>query len=230
MASSISTVPALLACCHVTHPLPLLSPNRHTHQQAPTRPHLFPCPPQSPTNSYQPKRQIPERIDFVYSTLRPLSCKLQLARTPAGHSYSDHLAVCAQLAWPSKAGAPHPATGVASKEGSASELRQQVLYTAAHVLAWGIAANKNSALRRVLMCVSLLLAALVLDSSLLGLLQPAQLATVPGMAALLLANLLLGLGSALCFIMGVVGDTTQAQVLAQARAQLLLQAGGAAKL
>lgn len=51
--------------------------------------------------SYAPRRQVPERIDYVWTTLAPRAAALDLARVPGaagGHSFSDHLAVRAALA------------------------------------------------------------------------------------------------------------------------------------
>jgi sphingomyelin phosphodiesterase 2 len=58
----------------------------------------------SPLNTYRPRRQVPERIDYVWSTLAPRAAALDLARVPMASgggkacSYSDHLAVRAALA------------------------------------------------------------------------------------------------------------------------------------
>jgi sphingomyelin phosphodiesterase 2 len=58
----------------------------------------------SPLCTYAPRRQVPERIDYVWSTLAARGAALDLARVPngggggGGHSFSDHLAVRAALA------------------------------------------------------------------------------------------------------------------------------------
>lgn len=49
------------------------------------------------TNTYQPRRQVPERIDYVLSDLSAEDCQLALTHTPSGYSYSDHFAVEASL-------------------------------------------------------------------------------------------------------------------------------------
>ena len=102
-----------------------------------------------------------------------------------------------------------------------------MVYEAARLLARGAALNHNNYLSRLVLAAFLVLLALVLDASLLLLLRPEQLGSVGGTGALLLLNLGLGLGASVCFIMGMVGDSTQVNVLTQARAQLVLQTSSA---
>jgi hypothetical protein len=101
--------------------------------------------------------------------------------------------------------------------------RPQVLYESARLLGRGAALNHNNYLTRLALAVLLLLLALLLDGALLAVLRPEQLSSAGSLGVLLLLNLALGLGAALSFIMGFVGDSSQVRVLAQARAQLVLQ-------
>eukprot|EP00197_Chlamydomonas_leiostraca_P002447 CAMPEP_0202859754 /NCGR_PEP_ID=MMETSP1391-20130828/1736_1 /ASSEMBLY_ACC=CAM_ASM_000867 /TAXON_ID=1034604 /ORGANISM="Chlamydomonas leiostraca, Strain SAG 11-49" /LENGTH=527 /DNA_ID=CAMNT_0049538823 /DNA_START=99 /DNA_END=1682 /DNA_ORIENTATION=+ len=48
-------------------------------------------------NTFESTRQVPERIDYVLTTLRPVDCRVALKLSPAGCSYSDHFAVQARL-------------------------------------------------------------------------------------------------------------------------------------
>jgi endonuclease/exonuclease/phosphatase family metal-dependent hydrolase len=70
----------------------------------------------SPLNTYRPRRQVPERIDYVWSTLAPRAAALDLARVPGGGgcSYSDHLAVRAALALATAGAGSDAASGAAA--------------------------------------------------------------------------------------------------------------------
>lgn len=74
-------------------------------------------------NSYAPRRQVPERIDYVWSTLGARAAALDLARVPeagGGHSFSDHLAVRACLALEKGGAAAGGATGAAAAASAAA--------------------------------------------------------------------------------------------------------------
>lgn len=81
----------------------------------------------APTNSWQPRRQVPQRIDYVLSTLPAQECQLALTHTPAGFSFSDHFAVQATLALPpaddkpAGKGAGRGARNPAASAGGASD-------------------------------------------------------------------------------------------------------------
>jgi endonuclease/exonuclease/phosphatase family metal-dependent hydrolase len=51
----------------------------------------------APGNTFQPRRQVPERIDYVWSSAPCRQAQLLLQMSPAGCSYSDHFAVEATL-------------------------------------------------------------------------------------------------------------------------------------
>lgn len=48
-------------------------------------------------NTFKSYRQVPERIDYIWSNLPTLSCEITLTNTPLGMSYSDHFGVVAEL-------------------------------------------------------------------------------------------------------------------------------------
>ncbi|GFR41931.1 hypothetical protein Agub_g2724, partial [Astrephomene gubernaculifera] len=82
-------------------------------------------------NSFQPRRQLPSRIDYVWSSVAVEDCRLALQTTPEGHSYSDHFAVTARLALPpppapaaAVAAPPAPAAAAAAKEGEQQQQRE----------------------------------------------------------------------------------------------------------
>ena len=68
-------------------------------------PHGYTC--KAPGNTFKPKRQVPERIDYVWSDLPCSSAELVLQVTPGGFSYSDHFGLLTELEWrqPSTSGA-----------------------------------------------------------------------------------------------------------------------------
>lgn len=51
----------------------------------------------APGNTFQPRRQVPERIDYVWSSAPCRQAQVLLQVSPAGCSYSDHFAVEATL-------------------------------------------------------------------------------------------------------------------------------------
>eukprot|EP00775_Hariotina_reticulata_P003116 gene3116-3394_t len=51
----------------------------------------------APGNTYQPRRQVAERIDYIWSNLACRRAEVALQMSPAGISYSDHFAVRAVL-------------------------------------------------------------------------------------------------------------------------------------
>ncbi|GAX73341.1 hypothetical protein CEUSTIGMA_g794.t1 [Chlamydomonas eustigma] len=62
----------------------------------------FTC--RGPGCTYKSTRQVPERIDYVLSTLKPVMCRVCLQRSPLGISYSDHFAVQTVLSCTSELG------------------------------------------------------------------------------------------------------------------------------
>ncbi|WIA29868.1 hypothetical protein OEZ86_012337 [Tetradesmus obliquus] len=94
--------------------------------ELPANPEGFTC--HAPGNSFQPRRQVPERIDYIWSNGTCASAQLALQRVPGTSlSYSDHFAVRATLTPPK----PQPAVTSPSKGGpmrllrSPSKQRQQ---------------------------------------------------------------------------------------------------------
>lgn len=67
-------------------------------------------------NSFKPRRQVPERIDYVWSDLSCKSAEITLQVTPGGFSYSDHFAVRVELT-PSK---PQPDTADSESKRTAA--------------------------------------------------------------------------------------------------------------
>lgn len=79
----------------------------------------------APGNTYQPRRQVPQRIDYIWTNMACSRMELALQMSPGGMSYSDHFAVRATLAKPdSSSGDAKPGLGP-MKLGSSGGKQQQ---------------------------------------------------------------------------------------------------------
>ncbi|KAF6255870.1 Endonuclease/exonuclease/phosphatase [Scenedesmus sp. NREL 46B-D3] len=84
----------------------------------PPNPEGYTC--HAPGNTFQPRRQVPERIDYVWSNAHCSSAQLALQRVPGAQlSYSDHFAVRVTLQLPK----PQAASPASNKSGPMRLLR-----------------------------------------------------------------------------------------------------------
>jgi sphingomyelin phosphodiesterase 2 len=74
----------------------------------------------APGNSFQPRRQVPERIDYIWSDMTCSAAAVTLQMSPAGMSYSDHFAVRATLLPRTSAAAATAPASKAMKLGRAA--------------------------------------------------------------------------------------------------------------
>ncbi|KAG2429617.1 hypothetical protein HXX76_010849 [Chlamydomonas incerta] len=181
----------------------------------------FTC--KAPGNTFPPRRQPPERIDYVLTTFGVAGCDIQLEHTPEGHSYSDHVAVRALLRLPgpgAPSAAPPPAPAPARRLALLSAAERVVgggLERAAQASSGHIMFSAIMAVQALGFCFFAQLMRLLGKS-----LHPSA-AFAPPLAAIVCAA-----GAAIFFVMGVAADGGQARALQQATQQLgvMVEAAG----
>lgn len=72
----------------------------------------------TPGNTFRPRRQVPQRIDYVWSSLAATGCEVALTVDPRGVSYSDHCAVRSCLLVPPKCDSKCDASGPGAAAGA----------------------------------------------------------------------------------------------------------------
>ncbi|PNW79113.1 hypothetical protein CHLRE_09g401145v5 [Chlamydomonas reinhardtii] len=177
----------------------------------------------APGNTFPPRRQPPERIDYVLTTLGVAACDIKLEHTSEGHSYSDHVAVRAQLRLPAPgapAAAPPPAPAPARRLALLAAAERVVgggLERAAQASSGHIMFSAIMAVQAIGFCFFAQLMALLGKS-----LHP-HATFAPPLAAIVCAA-----GAAIFFVMGVAADGGQARALQQATQQLgvMVEAAG----
>ncbi|KAG2429655.1 hypothetical protein HYH02_013994 [Chlamydomonas schloesseri] len=178
----------------------------------------------APGNTFPPKRQPPERIDYVLTTFGVAGCDIKLEHTPGGHSYSDHVAVRAQLRLPGPQGAPAPAPPPAP----APARRLALLAAAERVVGGGLERAGQASSGHIMFSAIMAVQAIGFCffaqlMALLGKRLNPNAVFLPPLAAVVCAA-----GAAVFFIMGVAADGGQARALQQATQQLgvMVEAAG----
>ncbi|KXZ48237.1 hypothetical protein GPECTOR_29g18 [Gonium pectorale] len=182
-------------------------------------------------NSFQPRRQVPERIDYVLTSLKVSGCQLALKRTPDGYSFSDHFAVHTRLTLPDAPLPPPPASASSPLTAPASDgnpSRRAALLSSAHGV---VAEGAKRAVQASAGHISFALI-MIMQAAFMCVFEPVMTTmghTINPIMRLLIpaAAALLALGAGLMALVGFVADAGQARSLQQAQQQLAVALEGA---